>query len=315
MPERVVHVRCDLPGTFPVRFGEGVDPLEDLPLIGGQGGGDGARARQALAHRDRAGLYVGAGERCHQRIVFRAVERGQERKCRSGGAETIGVRRADAACVQPRAQGIGQCAGGLAMRLAGRASEGLGQSGDVPRIHQPRRLDAEHGVRELYRAFPALRVRQRLRFQHEPIVELLDGRARRLAAEGKAQPLLQREGQDHEVLHVAVETAPFRRLDPGPQIACAQGVAAMLRAFAIQLVQPSPAELEVQLPHLTELKRSGDVPHVVARPPVHLHPFLGMGHRPLHDLQHAAQRRAPDLDPELGVIRVARRQCLTEDVL
>ena len=159
------------------------------------------------------------------------------------------------------------------------------------------------------------RVGQRLRFQHEPVVECLDGRTRRLAAEGKAQPLLQRERQDHEVLHVAVETAPFRRLDPGPQLAGAQGVAAMLRALAVQLVRPSPAELEVQLPHLAELQRHGDVPHVVARPPVHLHPFLGMGHRPLHDLQHAAQRRAPDLDPELGVIRVARRQRLAEDVL
>ena len=288
MAERVVHARRDLPGTLPVRLGERADPLEDLPLVGGQSGGDGTRARQALAHRDRAGLHVGAGERRHQRIVFRAVERGQERECRGGGAETIGVRRADAARIQPRAQGIGQCAGGLAMRLAGRAPEGLGQSGDVPRAHQPRRLDAEHGVRELRRALPGLRVRQRLRFQHEAVVELLDGRIRRLAAEGEAQPLLQRERQDHEVLHVAVETAAFRRLDPGPQIACAQGVAAMLRALAVQLVQPSPAELEVQLPHLSELERPGDVPHVVARAPVHLHPFLGMGHRPLHDLQHAA---------------------------
>ena len=315
MAERVLHARRDLPGTFPVRLGERADPLEDLPLVGGQGGGDGTRARQALAHRDRAGLYVGAGEGCHQRLVFRAVERGQERACRRGGAETIGVRRADFARVQPPAQGIGQCAGGLAMRLAGRASEGLGQSGDVPRAHQPRRLDAEHGVRELHRALPVLRVRQRLRFQHEAVVELLDGRTRRLAAEGEAQPFLQRERQDHEVLHLAVETATFRRLDPGPQIARAQGVAAMLRTLAIQLVQPSPAELEVQLPHLPELERPGDVPHVVARAPVHLHPFLGMGHRPLHDLQHAAQRRAPDLDPELGVIRVTRRQCLAEDVL
>ena len=86
---------------------------------------------------------------------------------------------------------------------------------------------------------PVARVGQGLGFQHESIVELLDGRIRRPAAKAEAKPLLQRESQDHEVLYVAVETPTFRRFDPGPQLGHRRNTLALRGALALQLVKPS----------------------------------------------------------------------------
>ena len=195
-----------------------------------------------------------------------------------------------------------------------RLAKSLGQLARVPCIHQRRRRDAEHRARALHRAFPVARVRQCLLAQLEPVVELVDGGVRRPSVEGEAQPLLQRIGQDHQILHLAVEAATLRRLDPGPQIPHGQRLAAVLRAFAIELVVPAPAELEVGLAHLAQIERRHDVPHLVAGPPLHLHPPLGLRRRAFHHLPHAAQDRAPDLDPELGMVREGRRERLGEDV-
>ena len=194
--------------------------------------------------------------------------------------------------------------------LVRRAAEALGQLGDVLCVHQRVWLNAEHRVRELHRTVPVARIGQCLCFQHKTIVQLLDRRVRGPAAKAEAQPLLQRIDQNQEVLYVAGKAPPFRRLDPGPQPAHGQGVPAERGALAFQFVEPSPAELEVGLSHLAQPERHGDVPHFVALAPLHLHALLGMDRGPLHDVQHAAERRAFHLDAELGVVRVARVECL-----